>query len=74
MQINGRLHIINNTGPVMQPCLAEVSRLSVRQLDFHTQPGGGRATRSLGGEGGSERAGQRGLVLQPFVHSSSLCL
>ena len=61
MQINGRLHIINNMGPVMQPCLAEVSRLSVRQLDFHTQPGGGRATRSLGGGwGGSERAGQRG--------------
>lgn len=31
------------------------------QLDFHTQPGGGRATRSLGGGWwGSERAGQRG--------------
>lgn len=30
------------------------------QLDFHTQPGGGRATISLGGEGGgSLRAGQR---------------
>lgn len=52
MQINDRLHIINNMGPVMQLCSVAVSRLSVRQLDFHTQPGGGRATKSLGGEVG----------------------
>lgn len=37
MQINDRLHDINNMGPVMQLSSAEVSRLSVHQLDFHTQ-------------------------------------
>lgn len=79
MQINDRLHIINNVGPVIQPRSAEMSWLSVRQLDFHTLPGGGRASRSLGGEGVREggawgQRGQRGLVAQPFVHSSSLCL
>lgn len=45
------------------------------QLDFHTQPGGGRATISLGGEGGGVTKGgperQRGLVPQAFVHISA---
>lgn len=58
--MNDMLHIINNMGSIMRLCSVEVSRLSARQLDFHTQPGGGKATRSLGGEGGSERAGQGG--------------
>jgi len=57
MQINDRLHIINNVGPVIQPRSAEMSWLSVRQLDFHTLPGGGRASRSLGGEGGQRGRG-----------------
>lgn len=75
MQINNRLHIINNMGPVMQPCSVEVLRLSLRQLDFHTQPGGGRATRSLGGGGqrgrarGAEGAGAATLCPQLLLMS-----
>lgn len=75
---NDRLHVINNMGPVMERCSAEVSKLSVRQLDFHTQPGGWKGSQKpIGGEGGGVREGrperQRGLLPQPFVHNSSLC-
>lgn len=55
MQINDRLHVINNVGPVMQLSSADVLRLSVRQLDYHTQLGVG-----VGGGGGSQRVDYRG--------------
>lgn len=63
MQINDRLHDINNMGPVMQLSSAEVSRLSVHQLDFHTQleegSGGGQPKSSevCGALGVSHTAG-----------------